>query len=141
MNNYNPFHNNFDLYVQSFLKKFFFFTLLATPRSALYHSSLTLKVKVLVTHSCPTLCNPMDCSPPGSSVHGVFQARIREWVAIPPPGHLSEPGMEPGSPALWADYRLSPQGQVSNPRPLYWQQSLSHWTTRKAPRSFWILVI
>ena len=32
--------------------------------------------------SCPTLCNPMDCSPPGSSVHEVFQARILEWVAI-----------------------------------------------------------
>ena len=77
MNNYNPFHNNFDLYVQSFLKKFFFFTLLATPRSALYHSSLTLKVKVLVTHSCPTLCNPMDCSP----VCGILQPRILEWVA------------------------------------------------------------
>ena len=34
------------------------------------------------TQSCPTLCDPMDCSSPGSSVHGVFQARILEWVAI-----------------------------------------------------------
>ena len=33
--------------------------------------------------SCPTLCDPMDCSPPGSSVHGIHQARILEWVAIP----------------------------------------------------------
>ena len=32
--------------------------------------------------SCPTLSNPMDCSPPGSSVHGVFQARVLEWGAI-----------------------------------------------------------
>ena len=32
--------------------------------------------------SCPTLCNPMDCSLPGSSVHGIFQARILEWGAI-----------------------------------------------------------
>ena len=32
--------------------------------------------------SCPTLSNPMDCSPPGSSVHGIFQARVLEWVAI-----------------------------------------------------------
>ena len=31
---------------------------------------------------CPTLCNPMDCSPPGSSVHGIFQARVPEWLAI-----------------------------------------------------------
>ena len=37
---------------------------------------------VLILHSCLTLCNPMDCSPPGSSVHGILQARILEWVAI-----------------------------------------------------------
>ena len=36
-----------------------------------------------VTQSCPTLCDPMDGSPPGSSVHGILQARILEWVAIP----------------------------------------------------------
>jgi len=36
-----------------------------------------------VAQSCPTLFNPMDCSPPGSSVHGILQARILEWVAIP----------------------------------------------------------
>ena len=35
-----------------------------------------------VTQSCPTLCDPMDCSLPGSSVHGIFQARVLEWVAI-----------------------------------------------------------
>ena len=35
-----------------------------------------------VTQLCPTLSNPMDCSPPGSSVHGIFQARVLEWVAI-----------------------------------------------------------
>ena len=40
------------------------------------------KVKAVVTRSCPTLCNPVDCSPPGSSVHGASQARIAEWVAI-----------------------------------------------------------
>ena len=34
-----------------------------------------------VTQSCPTLCDPMDCSLPGSSVHGIFQARVLEWVA------------------------------------------------------------
>ena len=32
--------------------------------------------------SCPTLCDPMDCSPPGSSIHGIFQARVLEWGAI-----------------------------------------------------------
>ena len=38
--------------------------------------------KCSVTQSCPILCDPMDCSPPGSSVHGIFQARTLEWVAI-----------------------------------------------------------
>ena len=37
---------------------------------------------VLVTLSCPILCDPMDCTPLGSSVHGLLQARILEWVAI-----------------------------------------------------------
>ena len=47
----------------------------------LYDPEITLKVKV--AQSCPTLCNPMDYSLPGSSVHGILQARILEWVAIP----------------------------------------------------------
>ena len=42
--------------------------------------------KTLITQSCLILCNPMDCSPPGSFVHGIFQARILEWVAFPSPG-------------------------------------------------------
>ena len=47
-----------------------------------------------VAQSCPTLCDPMDCSPPGSSVHGIFQARVLEWGAIAfseetPEGHLN----------------------------------------------------
>ena len=41
-----------------------------------------VKVKVLVTQWCLTLCDPMDYSPPDSSVHGILQARILEWVAI-----------------------------------------------------------
>ena len=57
--------------------------------------------------SCLTLCDPMDCSPPGSSVHGILQARILEWVAIPSPGDLHNPGIKPGSPALQADSLLS----------------------------------
>ena len=39
-------------------------------------------VVVLLAQSCLTLCDPMDCNPPGSSVHGLLQARILEWVAI-----------------------------------------------------------
>ena len=51
--------------------------------------------------SCLTLCGPMDCSPPGCSVHTIFQARILEWGAIPvTPRDLPDPGTEPTSPAL-----------------------------------------
>ena len=42
-----------------------------------------MKVKLSVAQSCLTLCNPVDCRPPGSSVHGILQARIPKWVAIP----------------------------------------------------------
>ena len=45
-------------------------------------ASKEMKVKVLVAPSCPTLCNPMGYSPPGSRVHEILQARILEWVAI-----------------------------------------------------------
>ena len=48
----------------------------------------------------PTLCNPADCSPPGSSVHRILQGRILEWLAISSPGDLPNPGMECWSPAL-----------------------------------------
>ena len=56
-----------------------------------------------VTQSCLTLCNPLDCSLPGSSVHGIFPKRI--WSELPflSPGHLPSPGIEPSSlvsPAL-----------------------------------------
>ena len=45
---------------------------------------MKVKSESEVAQSCPTLSNPMDCSPPGSSVHGVFQARVLEWVTRPP---------------------------------------------------------
>ena len=47
--------------------------------------------------SCPTLCDPMDCSLPGSSVHKIFQARTLEWVAISSSSDLPNPGIEPES--------------------------------------------
>ena len=52
-------------------------------------------VLCLVTQSCPTLCDAMDHSPPGSSVHGILQARILEWVVCSPPGDLPDSGFEP----------------------------------------------
>ena len=45
-------------------------------------------------------CNPVDCSLPGSSVCGISQAGILEWVTISPPGDLPDPGIEPAYPAL-----------------------------------------
>ena len=75
-----------------------------TGRWILYHcatrSSIKMEIKmascvcVLVTQSCLTLCDPMDCSPPGFSVHGILQERILEWVAMPSSGDLPNPGIK-----------------------------------------------
>ena len=51
-------------------------------RVPIYICLLKMKVNVLVAQSCLTFCDPTDCSLPGSSVHGISQARILEWVAI-----------------------------------------------------------
>ena len=77
-------------------------------RTFFFHSSglpirYTSQVKGLVTQSYPTLCNPMDCSLPGFSVHGILQARILERSLFPTPGDLPHPEIEPGFPALQAD--------------------------------------
>ena len=50
--------------------------------------------------ACLTLCDPMDCSLPGSSVHGIFQTRTLEWIAISTPGNLPDPGIKPASVRL-----------------------------------------
>ena len=61
---------------------------------------------------CSTLCNPVDCSPPGSSLRRILQAEILEWGAIPFSRALSDPGIEPRHPALQADSLLSePPGE------------------------------
>ena len=59
---------------------------------------LVQSVSLLVTQLCPTLCNPVNCSPPGSSVHG---------QPFPSPGDLPNPGTKPKSSALQADSLLS----------------------------------
>ena len=66
-------------------------------------------------------------SPPGSSVHGISQAEILEWVAFPSPGDLHDPGMEPGSPALQVNSLLT--GEPLQGRSLGWEvlfRSLAH---------------
>ena len=52
------------------------------PAYLTYMQSVCMCVCVCVAQLCPTLCDPMDCSPSGSSVHRILQARILEWVAI-----------------------------------------------------------
>ena len=69
-----------------------------------FHDNRSEKsVKVLVIRSCPTLCDPMDCSLPGSSIHGTLLARILEWIVIPFSRGSSQPRTEPRSLALQAD--------------------------------------
>ena len=57
------------------------------------------KVKVLVAQSCLILCDPMDCSLPGSSVHGILQARILEWIVM-----YSSRGSSQPSDQTWVSY-------------------------------------
>ena len=66
-----------------------------------------------VAQPCLTLCNPVDCNLLGFSVHGILQARILEWTAISFSRGSSDPGIEPGSPALEADALTSvPPGNL-----------------------------
>ena len=68
-----------------------------------------------VAQSCPTLCDPVDYSPTGSSVHGILQARILEWIAISFSRDLPDPGIEPRSPAVEADsLPAEPPGKPKN---------------------------
>ena len=55
---------------------------------------------MIVKVKCPTLCEPLDCSPPGSSVHGISRHELWSGLPFPSPGDLPDPGIEPGSPAL-----------------------------------------
>ena len=69
-------------------------------RSVPYTKPFSLCVRA---QSCLTLCDPTDCSPPGSSVHGILQARILSGLPCPSPGDLSDPEIKPESlmsPAL-----------------------------------------
>ena len=60
-------------------------------------------MKVFIVQSCSIHCEPMNSSSPGFSVCGILLARIVEWVAIPSPGDLPNPGTELRSPSLQAD--------------------------------------
>ena len=74
-----------------------------------------MKVKVSVTH-CVQLCDPMDCSPSGSSVHGISQQEYWSGLSFPSLGNLPNPGIKPGCPTLQVDlYCLSHQGSLYIP--------------------------
>ena len=75
---------------------------------------------VALTHCSwwPTLCSPLDCSPPGSSVHGILHARILEWVAVPFSRWFSRP-----RDRTWASHTAG--------------RFFTIWATRKAPSSWW----
>ena len=82
-----------------------------------FHIPLYSRTSLLVwkswcaAQSCPTLCDPMNCSLPGSSVHGILQAGILKWVAISFSRGSSWPGIAPEPPALWKESSPSePQG-------------------------------
>ena len=97
-------------------------------------------VEVLVIQSCMTLCNPMDCSPQGFSVHGILQARILEWVAIPfsrrspwPRDQAQVPCIAGRFVIVWATREASIHGVAESntaewltqeSRYLYWHNSL-----------------
>ena len=69
----------------------------------------------LFAQPCPTLCNPMDCSPPGSSVHGDSHQEYWSVLPCPPPGDLRNPGIKPRSLTLQADSLPSdPPGKPKN---------------------------
>ena len=80
----------------------------------------------MCAQSRPTLCDPVDCRPPSSSVHRIFQAKILAWVAISPPGDFLDSGIElvsPVSPALQADsVMLEPLHCIGN-----WQDRCRGW--------------
>ena len=74
------------------------------------------KGKVKVAQSCPALGDPMDYSSPGSTVHGIFQRKILEWVAIPFSKSLPNAGIEPRYPHFRQIlYHLRHQGPISIP--------------------------
>ena len=82
-------------------------------------SKVFIVKKVKVAHSCPTLCNPLNCSPRSSSLHGILQARLLE--PFPSPGDLPDPGIKLRSPTLQAAFINS----INN-------YGCENWTIKKA---------
>ena len=75
--------NKYDTHCLTVIQWDYFLQCLDHKILNIYSASTGFYVCVLITQYCLTLCDPMNCSPPESSVHGILQARILEWVAIP----------------------------------------------------------
>ena len=81
---------------------------------------MKVKSQSEVGQSCPTLSDPMDCSLPGSSVHGIFQARVLEWGAIA----FSE---AVGGLSITATWKNASQNEVSRSPTFPWEKDLQRW--------------
>ena len=68
-----------------------------------YYTCACMHACMLSHFNCVQLCDPMNCSLPGSPVHGILQARILEWFAIPSSRYCPNPGIKHSSPALQVD--------------------------------------
>ena len=112
----------------------------ATPHLQLCVSSrIGTVLACFVIQLCLTLCDPMDGSPPGSSVHGILQARILEWVAFPLSRNLPDPGIKPRSSALQADSSLSePPGKPQVMVIVWKDRSENPQKTSPKPGSFFL---
>ena len=87
----------------------------ARTRETYGHEVLKIESESEVGQSCPTLRDPVDCRPPGSSIHGILQARILAWVAISFSRGSSQPRGRTQAPALQADTLTSePPGKSMN---------------------------
>ena len=82
----------------------------------LYYTTVVFKVRAKSLQSCLTLCNPMDRCLPGSSVHGILQARILEWIAIPFSRDYSRPRDQTRVSCIgrWILYHLPPRKHASS---------------------------
>ena len=89
-----------------------------SPSTVELRNTLHVCMHAQSLQSCPTLCDPMDCCRPASSVHGILQAGILEWVAVPSSRGFPDPGFKPESPALLAD--SSPLSHQGSPRNSLW---------------------
>ena len=89
-----------------------------------------MKLKVKVVQSCPNLCNAVDCSLPGSSVHGILQKLYWSWQLFPYPRDLPNPGIQSASPAL-ADEFFTTEPHGKPKRNLYRE-------SKEGGNSFWV---